>query len=125
MTGSSYSLNEARVADWPPGLVRYIDDIKQGKSAAGHRYQLVYVCSLVADVHYVLIKGGMASNPRSHLRLVYEGNPMALVVTEAGGKASTGVEEILGVQPDKVREGRRSGGQRKRFLSVFCELWMV
>jgi fructose-1,6-bisphosphatase len=125
VSGRSYSLNEARYNDWPGGLQRYITDLKRGRGRAGVPYDLVYVCSLVADVHWVLIHGGMASNPRSHLRLVYEGksrptallvsrcltgrevvrpgNPMSLVVEEAGGRASTGTERILDVQPDKVR----------------------
>jgi fructose-1,6-bisphosphatase I len=68
----------------------------------------VYVCSLVADVHYVLQRGGMACNPRSHLRLIYEGSPMALVVEEAGGLSSTGggprERRILDVAPQAIHE---------------------
>jgi fructose-1,6-bisphosphatase I len=80
-------LNEGRAADWPAGLRRYIGDLKLGASAARRRYSLVYICSLVADVHHVLLHGGLASNPRSHLRLVYEGNPMGFVVEQVGGAA--------------------------------------
>lgn len=79
--GSSYSLNEARVEDWPEGLRRYVTGMKRGENESGRAYELVYVCSLVADAHWVLIRGGMACNPRSHLRLCYEGNPMGLVGT--------------------------------------------
>ncbi|CAM9512814.1 unnamed protein product [Discosporangium mesarthrocarpum] len=102
--GRSYSLNEAREADWPHGLKRYIWDLKTGQGQAKERYSLVYVCSLVADVHYTLLKGGVAMNPRSHLRLVYEGNPMGWVVEQAGGRASTGKEAMLGVQPGRVHQ---------------------
>lgn len=103
--GGSYSLNEARYEDWPPGLQRYITDMKLGKGQTGQPYALVYVCSLVADVHWVLVRGGMASNPRSHLRLIYEGNPMGLVTEEAGGLASTGDgPRILDVLPSAVHQ---------------------
>jgi len=77
--GSSYSLNEGRYEDWPQGLQSYVTDMKLGKNQSQKPYKLVYVCSLVADAHWVLIRGGMACNPRSHLRLCYEGNPMGLV----------------------------------------------
>ena len=100
--GPFYSLNEARVEDWPTGLQKYITDMKRGENEAKVPYDLVYVCSLVADAFFVMIRGGMACNPRSHLRLIYEGNPMALVVEEAGGLGSTGVGPILDVQPTKV-----------------------
>ncbi|KAG5183605.1 fructose-bisphosphatase [Tribonema minus] len=102
--GRSYSLNEAREGDWPPGLRRYIGDVKRGRGATGERYELVYICSLVADVHHVMLHGGLASNPRSHLRLVYEGNPMGFVVEQAGGKASTGVGPILEEVPQDVHQ---------------------
>lgn len=106
--GASYSLNEGREADWPEGLRRYVNDMKQGLGQTKTPYDLVYVCSLVADVHYVLQRGGMACNPRSHLRLIYEGNPMALVVEEAGGLSSTGggprERRILDVVPQAVHE---------------------
>jgi fructose-1,6-bisphosphatase I len=70
--GPYYSLNEGRSADWPAGLRRYIDDIKNGRSAWGKKYSSRYVCSLVADFHRTLLYGGWAGNPRSHLRLLYE-----------------------------------------------------
>ncbi|CAB1112423.1 unnamed protein product [Ectocarpus sp. CCAP 1310/34] len=102
--GRSYSLNEAREPDWPDGLKQYISDMKTGAGQSGERYNLVYVCSLVADVHYTLFEGGVAMNPRSHLRLVYEGNPMGWVVEQAGGRASTGVAAMLDKEPSDIHE---------------------
>ncbi|CAM9149190.1 unnamed protein product [Laminaria digitata] len=102
--GRSYSLNEAREPDWPEGLRRYISDAKNGAGVSGEKFDLVYVCSLVADVHYTLFEGGLAMNPRSHLRLVYEGNPMGWVVEQAGGKASTGAGAMLDQQPSEIHE---------------------
>lgn len=63
-TGRSYSLNEAREPDWPDGLRRYIHDMKTGAGWSREKFDLVYVCSLVADVHYTLFEGGIAMNPR-------------------------------------------------------------
>lgn len=104
--GASYSLNEARYEDWPGGLQKYITDIKQGLGQSKTPYALVYVCSLVADAHWVMKRGGMACNPRSHLRLIYEGNPMGLVIEEAGGLASQGDSgpRILEVEPTAVHQ---------------------
>jgi fructose-1,6-bisphosphatase I len=102
--GSSYSLNEARELDWAPGLRKYIRDAKNGQLSSKGRYDLVYVCSLVADVHWCLLRGGTAMNPRSHLRLVYEGNPMGLVVEQAGGTASTGVGPMLLERPQTLHQ---------------------
>ena len=68
---------------------------------------------------HLQIRGGMACNPRSHLRLVYEGNPMAMVVEEAGGLASTGRERILDIQPTEVRPGSHTQG---RMLCFACKL---
>eukprot|EP00903_Cladosiphon_okamuranus_P008055 g7769.t1 len=102
--GRSYSLNEAREPDWPDGLKRYISDMKSGAGQSGEKFDLVYVCSLVADVHYMLFEGGIAMNPRSHLRLVYEGNPMGWVVEQAGGRASTGTGAMLDQEPSDIHE---------------------
>lgn len=102
--GRTYSLNEAREPDWPDGLRRYISDMKTGAGRSGEKFDLVYVCSLVADVHYTLFEGGIAMNPRSHLRLVYEGNPMGFVVEQAGGKASTGTTPMLEQEPLDVHQ---------------------
>lgn len=64
LKGRSYSLNEAREPDWPEGLRRYISDAKTGAGVSEEKFDLVYVCSLVADVHYTLFEGGVAMNPR-------------------------------------------------------------
>ena len=84
-------MNDGRYWDWPEGLRNYIDCIRKGEGTnTGKQYSARYVCSLVADVHRTLLYGGVAMNPRSHLRLVYEGNPMAFVVEQAGGKGVDG-----------------------------------
>ncbi|KAH0923012.1 hypothetical protein HID58_023030 [Brassica napus] len=90
--------------DWPEGLRKYIDTVRQGKGQNPKKYSARYICSLVADLHRTLLYGGVAMNPRDHLRLVYEGNPLAFLVEQAGGKASDGKREILSIQPVKLHQ---------------------
>eukprot|EP00850_Spirogloea_muscicola_P005911 SM000027S09692 [mRNA] locus=s27:877144:878193:+ [translate_table: standard] len=100
--GQIYSLNDARYFDWPPGLQRYIDAVRQGRGESGKQYSARYICSLVADFHRTLLYGGVAANPRSHLRLVYEANPLALLAEQAGGRASDDTQRILDIAPAKL-----------------------
>jgi hypothetical protein len=64
--------------------LQYIDTIRQGKGQYPKQYSARYICSLVADFHRTLLYGGVAMNPRSHLRLVYEGNPMSFLCEQVG-----------------------------------------
>ncbi|CAI5505819.1 unnamed protein product [Closterium sp. Naga37s-1] len=97
--GQIYSVNDARYFDWPAGLRQYIDAIRQGKGQSGKKYSARYICSLVGDFHRTLLYGGVAMNPRSHLRLLYEANPLAFLAEQAGGKGSDGVRRILDIEP--------------------------
>ena len=98
--GPYYSLNEGRSGDWPEGLRRYVDDVKNGRGRASRRYSSRYVCSLVADVHRTLLYGGWAGNPRAHLRLLYEAAPLGFVAERAGGAASDGLRAISSIVPE-------------------------
>uniref|UniRef100_A0A3B5A1I8 Fructose-1,6-bisphosphatase 1 n=1 Tax=Stegastes partitus TaxID=144197 RepID=A0A3B5A1I8_9TELE len=75
-----------------------------------HPYNARYVGSMVADVHRTLMYGGIflypgnVKNPDGKLRLLYEGNPMAFIMEQAGGMASTGYENILDIQPQSIHE---------------------
>ncbi|KAE9597091.1 putative fructose-bisphosphatase [Lupinus albus] len=102
--GQIYSVNDARYFDWPEGLRRYIDTIRQGKGRYPKKYSARYICSLVADLHRTLLYGGVAMNPRDHLRLVYEANPLSFVVEQAGGRGSNGKSRILSLQPVKLHQ---------------------
>lgn len=68
----------------------------------GKRYCSRYVCSLVADLHRTLLYGGWAANPRPHLRLVFEGAPLAFITEEAGGMGTDGIRRLLGVSPETL-----------------------
>ncbi|KAF6160627.1 hypothetical protein GIB67_019567 [Kingdonia uniflora] len=102
--GQIYSVNDARYFDWPEGLRRYIDTIRQGKGRNSKKYSARYICSLVADFHRTLMYGGVAMNPRDHLRLVYEANPLSFLVEQAGGRGSNGKSRILSIQPVKLHQ---------------------
>ncbi|KAK6916193.1 Fructose-1-6-bisphosphatase class I, N-terminal [Dillenia turbinata] len=102
--GQIYSVNDARYFDWPEGLRKYIDTVRQGKGKYPKKYSARYICSLVADFHRTLLYGGVAMNPRDHLRLVYEANPLSFIVEQAGGKGSDGERRILSIQPVKLHE---------------------
>ena len=100
--GPYYSLNEAREPDWPSGLRRWITDAKRGQTPSGYKYSARYVCSLTADVHRTLLKGGWAGNPRPHLRLLYESAPLAFILESAGGKGVDGVSNLLDIKPNSL-----------------------
>ncbi|EPS57153.1 hypothetical protein M569_17668, partial [Genlisea aurea] len=102
--GRIYSVNDARYFDWPEGLRRYVDDVRQGKGRNPNKYSARYICSLVADFHRTLLYGGVAMNPRDHLRLVYEGNPLSFLAEQAGGKGSDGKSRILSMQPVEIHQ---------------------
>ncbi|KAK2983172.1 hypothetical protein RJ640_018517 [Escallonia rubra] len=102
--GQIYSVNDARYFDWPEGLRRYIDTVRQGKGKNPKKYSARYICSLVADFHRTLLYGGVTMNPRDHLRLVYEANPLSFLVEQAGGRGSDGKIRILSIQPVKLHQ---------------------
>ncbi|KAL6012613.1 hypothetical protein ACLOJK_003102 [Asimina triloba] len=99
LSGQIYSVNDARYFDWPEGLRRYIDTVRQGKGKFPKKYSARYICSLVADFHRTLMYGGVVMNPRDHLRIVYEANPLSFLVEQAGGRGSNGKNRILSMQP--------------------------
>ncbi|PAV56902.1 hypothetical protein WR25_20696 [Diploscapter pachys] len=107
--GSIYSLNEGYAKTWSKGLAEYIrtrKDPEPGKKGMGQRY----VGSMVADVHRTLLNGGIflypptESAPTGKLRLLYECNPMAYIMEQAGGLATTGKERVLDIQPTKIHQ---------------------
>ncbi|MCX6174633.1 MAG: class 1 fructose-bisphosphatase [Ignavibacteriales bacterium] len=107
--GRIYSLNEGNYFTWPQGLKNYIKYL-QSNLFDGKPYQARYVGSMVADIHRTLLYGGIfiypgdKRNPKGKLRLMYECNPMAYIMEEAGGRASDGKERILEIQPTGLHE---------------------
>jgi fructose-1,6-bisphosphatase I len=105
-TGKIYSVNEANRATFPAGFGRYLD------WAHGQGYSSRYIGSMVADVHRTLLKGGVflypptRKNPEGKLRLMYEANPIAMIMEQAGGKATTGsaTGRILDILPTGIHQ---------------------
>lgn len=97
-------MNEARYFDWPSGLRRYIDNVRQGKGQTRKQYSARYVGSLVGDLHRTVIYGGITINPRPHLRLMYEANPLSYLVEQAGGKGTDGKRRILEINPIEIHQ---------------------
>ena len=99
--GVIYSINEGYYAHFPDGVKKYIKYCQVEDEKTRRPYTSRYIGSMVADIHRNLIKGGIfiypvtASAPKGKLRLVYECNPMAFIIEQAGGKASNGYDRIL------------------------------
>jgi fructose-1,6-bisphosphatase I len=106
-----YSVNEANRLSFPDGYRRYLD------WAHANGYSSRYIGSMVADLHRILLKGGVflypptKRNPEGKLRLMYEGNPMAMIVEQAGGKgllgaphAGDGAQRLLDVRPTTIHQ---------------------
>lgn len=106
--GKIYSINEGYAADWDRGLFNYIAAKKD--PSLGKPYGARYVGSMVADVHRTIKYGGIfiypatKSSPNGKLRLLYECNPMAYLVTQADGLASNGQISILDIKPQNIHE---------------------
>uniref|UniRef100_A0A7S3Q617 Fructose-1,6-bisphosphatase, cytosolic n=1 Tax=Chaetoceros debilis TaxID=122233 RepID=A0A7S3Q617_9STRA len=106
--GPIYSFNEANFHDFSEPVKRYLDALKTGSTSTGIRSNARYVGALVADTHNVLINGGIygypgtRTNEAGKLRLLYESNPMGMIMEQAGGAASTGVGRILDVTPTEI-----------------------
>lgn len=99
--GKVFSVNEGNYADFPEGIRNYIDYCKVKDKDTNRPYGARYIGSLIADFHRNLLKGGIflypatENTPNGKLRLMYECNPMAFIVEQAGGMASTGQGRIL------------------------------
>jgi fructose-1,6-bisphosphatase I len=108
-----FAINASNARHWEPPVRRYIDELLAGKAGPrGRDFNMRWVASMVADVHRIMSRGGIFMYPRDardpgkpgRLRLLYEGNPMALLVEQAGGAATNGEKRILEVKPTKLHE---------------------
>ncbi len=108
--GKIYSLNEGNAADFPAGVQQYIAWCKDKDKNTSRPYSARYIGSMVADLHRNLLKGGIfiypptSKAPNGKLRLMFECIPMAFIVEQAGGKAHTGTERVLDVQPKELHQ---------------------
>lgn len=102
--GKIFSVNEGNFYDFSDGVRNYIDGCKKQKMSAR------YIGSLVADFHRNLMKGGIylypatTKSPQGKLRLLYEANPLAMIVEQAGGLATDGTARILDLKPTELHQ---------------------
>ena len=108
--GKIYSMNEGNFSNWDPGMQRYIQYLKEQDKATGRPYSLRYIGTMVGDAHRTLLYGGIFAypgdkkHPDGKLRLMYECNPMAYIIEQAGGRSSNGTTSILNVAPTSLHQ---------------------
>ncbi|MDQ1152871.1 class 1 fructose-bisphosphatase [Brevundimonas sp. SORGH_AS_0993] len=109
-----FAINMSNLRHWSEPVQTYVGDLLKGADGPrGKNFNMRWVAAMVADVHRILMRGGVffypwdrrEPNKPGKLRLMYEGNPMAFLIEQAGGKATTdGVEAILDIQPEHLHQ---------------------
>jgi fructose-1,6-bisphosphatase len=110
---SEFAINTSNARFWEPPVHRYVTECQDGKSGErGRDFNMRWIASLVAEVHRILVRGGVFMYPRDtkdpskpgRLRLMYEANPIGFLVEQAGGAATTGRKRIMEVHPDALHQ---------------------
>lgn len=108
-----FAINSSNSRFWEQPVKRYVDECLAGKTGPrGKDFNMRWIASMVAEAHRILMRGGVFMYPRDtkdlskpgRLRLLYEANPIGFVMEQAGGRASTGRQPILGVQPASLHQ---------------------
>ena len=104
--GKIYSINEGNLTKWDDATKTYVSYLKEHDAETSRPYSLRYIGSLVADFHRNLLKGGifLYPGPKPKLRLLYEAAPLAFLVEQAAGLATTGTERILDIEPTLLHQ---------------------
>jgi len=108
--GNIYSVNEGNYKSWPLGLKKYVKFCQEEDPETNRPYTARYIGSMVADVHRTLLKGGIFIYPDSHqyphgkLRLMYECNPLSMIIEEAGGMSIDGKGRIMEIEPRFIHQ---------------------
>jgi fructose-1,6-bisphosphatase I len=110
---AEYAINASNSRHWYAPVTRYITELEAGKTGPREKnFNMRWIASMVADVHRILKRGGIYMYPADQrepdkpgkLRLMYEANPMALLIEQAGGAATDGKQRILDIQPTKLHQ---------------------
>ena len=108
-----FSINMSNMRHWAAPVRRYIDECLSGKDGVrGKDFNMRWIASMVADVHRLLTRGGIFMYPwdarepgkPGKLRLMYEANPMSMLVEQAGGASTDGSQRILDIQPSALHQ---------------------
>jgi fructose-1,6-bisphosphatase I len=112
-TTNEFAINSSNSRQWDGHIRAYVDDCLAGEDGPhGTNYNMRWIASLVAECHRILSRGGIFLYPSDirqgyasgRLRLVYECNPIAMLVEQAGGSATTGTQRIMEIQPVDIHE---------------------
>ena len=110
---NEFAINTSNSRFWEPPVKRYIDECLAGRSGPrGKDFNMRWIASMVAEAHRILMRGGVFMYPRDtkdpskpgRLRLLYEANPIGFIMEQAGGRASTGRQNVLGVAPSSLHQ---------------------
>ena len=108
-----FAINTSNSRFWEPPVKRYVDECLAGKTGPrGKDFNMRWIASMVAEAHRILMRGGVFMYPRDtkdaakpgRLRLLYEANPIGMLMEQAGGRASTGRQPVLGVKPSALHQ---------------------
>ena len=108
-----FAVNMSNLRHWAPPMKRYVEECLAGQAGPrGKDFNMRWIASMVADVHRILTRGGVFMYPwdqrephkAGKLRLLYEANPMAFIVEQAGGAATNAKTRILDLQPSALHE---------------------
>ena len=108
-----FAINTSNQRFWEAPVQRYVEECLAGKEGPrGENFNMRWVASMVAEVHRILTRGGIFMYPKDNkdpskagkLRLMYEANPMSMIVEQAGGVSSTGRERIMEMKPNDIHQ---------------------
>jgi fructose-1,6-bisphosphatase I / sedoheptulose-1,7-bisphosphatase len=108
-----FAINASNSRFWEAPVKRYVDECLAGRTGLREKdFNMRWIASMVAEAHRILMRGGVFLYPRDtkdsakpgRLRLLYEANPIGMLIEQAGGRASTGREPVLGVQPTELHQ---------------------
>jgi len=108
-----FAINASNSRFWEAPVKRYVDECLAGKTGPrGKDFNMRWIASMVAEAHRILMRGGVFMYPRDtkdplkpgRLRLLYEANPVGMIMEQAGGRASTGREPMMGVVPTSLHQ---------------------
>lgn len=108
-----FAINCSNMRHWEAPVKQYVNELLAGETGPrGKNFNMRWVAAMIAEIHRILNRGGIFMYPRDDrnpsrpgkLRLMYEANPMAFLMEQAGGKATNGYQRILEIQPEKVHQ---------------------
>lgn len=110
---NEFAINASNSRFWEAPVKRYVDECLAGNTGPrGKDFNMRWIASMVAEAHRILMRGGVFLYPRDtkdpskqgRLRLLYEANPIGFIIEQAGGRASTGRQPVLAVQPSSLHQ---------------------